>query len=246
MKLTVVALLLSTSTALADTAFTENFDRVREQHWTVSTWQAPGGEPRNHTGVFERDNVQIVDGVLQLRLEQTRDERGYYTSSGAEIVSTRNFGYGVYEFRMRSSSTAQRPTQSGEAVSGAVSAAFLYESNVNMEIDIEFESSNPTATHFLSWRNSNHRDNQHTELHLPGTEPHNQFYTYRIVWQPGMVTYYRDGAIVAQHRDVVPENPGPFMFSHWGSNSEWWGGWASPDVVRYVYVDYFTYRPFTE
>lgn len=249
MKLVALALIgmVAAGPALSEARpFTENFNRLSSKNWTVADWAAPG-ENRNHQGVFDPANVDVINGMLRIRLTQARDARGRYTSSGGEVVSTREFGYGVYEFRMRASSTAERPTAPGEAVRGSVSAAFLFEDRVNTEIDIEFEGNERrNVTHMLSWVNSNYRDNQHTQRALPGPAPYEQFYTYRIVWQPGMITYYRDGEIVAQHRDVVPSNPSPFIFNHWGSNNEWWGGWATTDEVRYLYVDWFKYRPFKE
>lgn len=249
MKLTALSLALTVAASAAfatnpETPFRDNFNRLNERNWTVSTWEAPG-QARNHSGTFARDNVEIVDGMLRLRLTQERDARGRYTSSGGEVVSNRTFGYGVYEFRMRASSTAEEAGELATVVPGSVSAAFLYERSVNTEIDIEFSAHSPRTTHLLSWKNANYRDNEHTEVDLPGNSPHNQFHNYKIVWQPGMITFYRDNVKIAQHKKVVPQYAGPFIFNHWGSNNQWWGGWATPDETRYVYIDWFRYQPFS-
>jgi len=244
LSLALAALATSVFATSPEMPFSDNFDRLDERVWTVSTWVAPNGGGDNHSGIFDYDNVEIINGMLRLRLTQTRDVRGNYTSSGSEIVSNRTFGYGVYEFRMRASSTATHAYQEAKSVSGSVSAAFIYEHNVKTEIDVEFEATSPQTTHLLSWRSSNYRDNEHTERVLPGKLSYQQFYTYKIVWQPGVVTFYRNNERIAQHRNVVPSLAGPFIFNHWGSNNQWWGGWATPDVDRYVYIDWFRYRPF--
>jgi beta-glucanase (GH16 family) len=241
MRFLTIIFALMTSTAHAD-AFRDDFNRLNERHWTVSQWQAPGGTG-NHHGVFDDDHVDIVNGYLRLRVDQTRGADGLFRSFGGEIQSNREFGYGVYEFRMRAASTSPTPHGAGHAITGSVSASFVYAQNAVTEIDIEFESHERShKTHFLTWIGE-HRDNQHTQLALPGPSPYEQFYTYHFVWQPGMVTFYRDGEIVAQHRNVVPSQPGRMIFNHWGSHNQWWGGWSTQDVPRYVYIDYFQFTP---
>lgn len=241
MKYLLVIMMFIAGPAVAE-SFRDNFNRLDARNWTVSIWQAPGGTG-NHHGVFDADHVDIVDGYLRLRVDQTRDSNGLFRSFGGEIQSNRVFGYGVYEFRMRAASTSPTPYGAGQAVNGSVSASFVYADNAVTEIDIEFESNERSnKTHLLSWIGEN-RNNQHTEIALPGPAPYEQFYTYHFVWQPGMVTFYRDGEIIAQHRNIVPELPGRMIFNHWGSHNQWWGGWSTQDVPRYVYIDYFQYTP---
>lgn len=243
--ITLVALLGMSATANA-TSFKDNFNKLSERNWTISEWEAPGKTP-NHTGNFSRDNVTIVDGYLRLQLSQSRDARGKYTSSGGEISTVQNFGYGDYEFRMRAGTTSLTPNGPGKVVRGAVSAAFVYAPNAITEIDIEFESNERrNATHVLSWIGQNYkRDKEHTQLMLPGPGPADRFYTYRIEWRPGMITYFRDGKQIARHTKKIPSTSGKMLFNHWGSHNEWWGGWASPGETRYAYVDYFEFTPFS-
>ena len=224
--------------------FKEEFNRIDSSKWTVSSWQAPGAQ-RNHSGTFSSDNAQIVDGYLQLRLDQTK-EGNSYVSSGAEIASKEIFGYGTYEYRMRASTTSPTPNGEGQAVSGSVTSAFIYSENSVTEIDVEFESNeNRNSTHFLSWKGENTK--QHTTTQLPGPIAHDEFYLYKIIWLEDSITYYRNDVLVAQHVRVVPSTFGSVMFNHWGAHLNWWGGWATPDVTRYAYIDYFRYTPiFTE
>lgn len=223
-------------------SFKDNFTRLNTRNWTVSSWQGPG-QTNKHEGVFDADNVSIVKGHLRLKLDQVKLANGKIQSVGSEIVSNREFGYGVYEFRMKASSTAELPDQSGSAISGSVSAAFVYAPNATTEIDVEFEGNERKGlTHFITWVDENRR-NQHSKKRLPGPEPYERFYTYKIIWQPGMVTFYRDGELISQHRSIVPKNPGKMIFNHWGTHLNWWGGWATENTPRYMFVDYFKFTP---
>lgn len=72
---------------------------------------------------------------------------------------------------------------------------------------------------------------------------HDGFHIYKFVWEPGLVTFYRDDVEIAQHRNRVPSNPAPMFFNHWGTYNSWWGGIATPNTIRYMYVDWFRYTP---
>lgn len=225
--------------------FEDNFAIINSYDWSVSVSESPG-QTKDHNGTFVLDNAQIVDGYLQLKLEQVKLENGEFASYGGELSTLREFGYGTYEFRMRASTTSDTPNGPGEAVSGSVSAAFVYADDATTEIDVEFEGNeNQDATHLLSWIGEK-RDNQHTKLLLGGVAPHDQFYVYQFVWRPDSVTFYRDGVLIAKHETIVPVAPGKMVFNHWGTHSQWWGGWATPGTVRYTYVDWFRFTPFEE
>jgi beta-glucanase (GH16 family) len=132
--------------------------------------------------------------------------------------------------------------QSGLPLSGGVTGAFLYAPDAITEIDIEIEGNRPELIHSVTWTGYN-QPNEHQVAALPGALPTEKFYTYTIDWRPGSVKFYRDGVLYATHTAVVPSTPAQMIFNHWGSNSENWGGPASPGVSRYLLVDKFTYRP---
>jgi len=227
---------------MSDESFVENFDSLNQDMWIIADWRAPGNTG-NHAGDFYPGNIDIIDGYLRIRVDQERNAAGMFISSGGEIYTHQQFGYGTYEFRMRASTTSPTPYGEGEAVSGAVSASFVYAPGAVTEIDIEFESGERSdKTHLLSWQGEN-RDNQHSELSLDGPAPHEQFYTYQFVWEPGVVSFFRDGVLIGQHHQVVPSELGHMVFNHWGTHSQWWGGWSTQDVPRYMYVDYFQFTP---
>lgn len=223
-------------------AFRDDFNTLDTSKWGVSTWQSPASDGKNHVGKFSPDNVKIVNGYLQLALTQETDENGTVISLGSEIYSLKEFGYGTYEFRMKASSTAEKPNRAGNAISGSVSAAFVYAQNAITEIDVEFEGNQKKKTHFLTWEGES-RPNEHSEFKLSGAYPHKQFYVYRIEWLPEQVNFYRDDVLIETHTSVVPSTPGRMTFNHWGTNSKWWGGTATVDQPRYVYIDYFKFMP---
>lgn len=237
MKNLALAVAFSAMATTASAEFREDFNTMDTSRWTVSTWTSPG-QKENHRGEFKMDNVEVVNGHLRLRLDQFNNEDGKL-SLGAEVGSVEEFGYGTYEFRMRASTTSPTPNGAGEAVSGAVSAAFVYAPAAITEIDVEFESNRPGVTHFLSWWGET-RKNQHTEKKLNGVD---QFHVYKFVWTEAGVEFYRDDVLVSTHKRVVPSTPGRMLFNHWGTHSDWWGGFASPGVTRYVYVDWFQFTP---
>jgi beta-glucanase (GH16 family) len=225
--------------------FEDDFSFINSYDWTVVESRGPG-QTDNHRGTFAESNATVVDGYLRLELNQAKTADGEFVSTGAELMTIREFGYGTYEFRMRASTTSDTPTGAGEAVSGSVSAAFVYAEDATTEIDVEFEGNeNHAATHLLSWIGES-RDNQHTQLALGGVPPHDQFYVYKFVWLADSVTFYRDGVQIARHETIVPATAGKMIFNHWGTHSKWWGGWATPETPRYAYVDWFRFTPLEE
>ena len=220
-----------------NTTFVDNFDYLDSEQWVVSTWQSPGNINSN-IGIFDADNVSIVDGYLRLELNQYMDSDDNIISIGGEVSTNREFGYGVYEFRMRAGSTSPSPYGEGESISGGISAAFVYRSGAETEIDFEFEGQN-YITHLLSWSNGHRRDWTAAEI----GSGHENFHTYQIVWRPDSITFYRDDVLIGQHFDRIPDSPAHMLFNHWGTHNQWWGGLSTLNVPRYVYVDYFQFTP---
>jgi hypothetical protein len=48
---------------------------------------------------------------------------------------------------------------------------------------------------------------------------------------------------VATHTRNVPSTPAHIMISHWGTNNDKWGGPATLNVPRYLYVRKVSYTP---
>jgi len=176
------------------------------------------------------------------------DDSGVLHSDGAEIKTIANFGYGTYEFELKASSTEENPySRDGKSVSGSITGAASFLHLSETEIDIEYEG-DPHRAHLIwtsTWVDEK-KAPQQTKVRMPNIHaywPQQRFHTYKYIWKPGKVTFYRDGELISVHTKVVPEKPAPFLFNHWGTNSLDWGGLASPGKTRYMYVKSFSFTP---
>lgn len=229
--------------------FYEDFSQPLDPaKWMVSNWQAPGNDD-NHASVSRDDNVRVEGGYLVLELNQysmdvsTVDPALTLTNTfsiGGEVRTIDSFGYGIYSMRVRASSTSPTPTGIGSAVSGSITGIFNWITDSETEIDIEVEGVRPEQTQTTTWNNVNN-PNEHQDFVLSGPQPHEVFYEYTIDWEPTRVRFYRDGVLFSTHTAVVPSDPAPFFFNHWGTDSEWWGGYPTANTPRYVYVDWFSF-----
>jgi len=221
--------------------FVETFQNL--DNWIVSTWEAPGANA-SHSGTFVASNVTCGPDGLRLALTQTKPG-STVLSVGGEVASKQKFGYGRYEFVVRASSTGATAYADGSPVSGSITGCFNYTNASQTEIDIEVEGNERSrTTQCTTWVGENN-PNQHTDVTPPSSVglPHMRFFKYAFVWSPGKVEFYRDDALIATHTKVVPSAPAPMMFNHWGTNSVNWGGLATLDVTRYMYVKSFTFTP---
>jgi endo-1,3-1,4-beta-glycanase ExoK len=225
---------------MPEPTFIENFTGTLD-NWQVSDWVAPGTNT-THEGVFETDRVQLVDGYCVLRLDQTEIAPGQFRSFGGELRTKETFGFGTYRMRVRAASDSADPTVPGNNISGTITGIFNWVNRSETEIDIEFEGDKPEMTQLTTWIGED-MPNEHTRPVLPGPYGHEQFYDYTIVWRPDSVTYYRDGVEIAKHTKVIPQRPAPFFFNLWGTNTEWWGGFAETETTRYMIVDWFSFTP---
>jgi beta-glucanase (GH16 family) len=155
------------------------------------------------------------------------------------------FGYGIYEFEVRASSTAESPSAAGQAVSGSCTGCFNYGPKSITEIDVEFEGGERrNLTHCTTW-NGEANANESTQVQPTSSKtlPFQIFHKYAFVWSPGKIEFYRNGALIATHTKVVPTEAAPMMFNHWGTHNKNWGGLATPNVDRYVYIKSFKFVP---
>lgn len=215
------------------------------KRWIISVQVAPHNNHNNNKTKFEASNVNIVGGLLQLKLVQTINSDGSINSSGGEVSTIAKFGYGTYEFAMKASSSEENPNGSnGKPVSGSITGAFLFANGSETEIDIEYEGA-PNQAYFTkmsTWIDD--KEPQQTKVISNVYGPHQRFLKYKIIWIPGKVTFYRDDKLISTHTKIVPTKPASFLFNHWGTNSLNWGGLATPNKIRYMYVKTFSFVPF--
>lgn len=210
--------------------------------WTVSAWGAPGGK-EGHQSAFTPDHAFIERGVLCLALTQTKSPEGVILSFGAELATIEQFSYGTYEWVMRASSTAGTPDQVGTPVSGTVTGCFLYRPQAETEIDVEVEGgSRSDLTQFTSWVGESNPP-QTTPVTSSSGKPHERFFTYTVTWMPNKIEFRRDGVLVATHTKVVPSQKARVMMNHWGTDSQDWGGTATLNTSRYMWIKSFKYTP---
>ena len=223
-------------TAPPGATFFDNFSSgsLDTSKWIPSNWGAPGG------GTFVPSYLDFSSGMLRVKVTQTSSGGGV-ASVGGELQSKTAFGFGTYEWVMRASSTSSTPTGSGVAVSGQISSGFIFVNNSQTEIDSpEIEGQNPGTLWWTSWTSVNTK--QYTETQA-SFAPEQGFHSYKCVWTSTSIKFYVDGVLVATHTGVVPQTPAFAMINHWGTNSTGWGGLATTNITRYMFVRSFSFIP---
>ena len=242
----------STSQNSTCAAWQDDFDGVQLDPalWVVDAGQAPGYKVRDHIGYYRPDHVTVRGGYLSMLLTQelgSVDGTTGVISKGALISSRMPCGYGTYEWRMRMSYTASSPDNPGHPVSGSVSAGFIYVDNAKTEIDFEFSAKDQDTVHLTDWLNPTpSRDPTEANETSTAVSPFDStgaFHTYTFVWQPGITSFFIDGTLQATHTTNVSSAPAYFMINHWGTDSVYFGGPATPGIDRYSYVDRVSYTP---
>ncbi len=231
------ALQVSAQTAPPGATFFDNFSSgsLDTSKWTPSNWNAPGG------GTFVPSSLDFSTGMLRIKVTQTYNSSGGIASVGGELQSKNALGFGTYEWIMRASSTSSTPTGSGVAVSGQISSGFVFVNNSQTEIDSpEIEGQNPGTLWWTTWTSVNTK--QSTSSQAPFA-PEAGFHSYKCVWTSTSINFYVDGVLVSTHTGVVPQTPALAMINHWGTNSTGWGGLATPNVTRYMFVRSFSFIP---
>jgi endo-1,3-1,4-beta-glycanase ExoK len=245
-SLFLLALLAGAASAQSPT-FYDNFNtgNLDTAKWSVPDRSAPPSGS-NHTTLVSPANVDLSQGVLCLKLTQVK-QAGKIVSVGAQIESKQTFGYGIYSFTMRMSTTSATAAGKGKTATGAVASGFTYVNNSETELDIEFLGNTPDNIWMTNWHNPN-----------PAAQPDRQFRTfdkcavkglhaglhkYLIEWRPDSVIWKIDGKVVATHKGNVPTSPARIIIQHRGTNSDGWGGTATPGLTRYMYVTNVSYTP---
>ena len=221
----------------AGATFYDDFSKgsLDTSKWIPSNWGAPGG------GTFVPSYLDFSSGMLRIKVTQTYNSSGGIASVGGELQSKNALGFGTYEWVMRASSTSSTPNGSGYTVSGQISSGFIYVNNSQTEIDSpEIEGQNPGTLWWTSWISVNTK--QYTSTQAPFA-PENGFHSYKCVWTSTSIKFYVDGVLVSTHTGVVPQTPAYAMINHWGTNSTSWGGLATPNITRYMFVRSFSFVP---
>ncbi len=209
--------------------WSETFSGRLSSKWMISNYKAGVG---NNT--FLAANVDLSSEMLGLRVTQSSGG-----STGGEIQSRERYGFGVYTFRFRASSTATTPNGVGETVSGSTSGAFLYSNET--ELDFEQEGNRPLLLYCVTWKDRV-RSVTPSEVKI-GSTIYEDFHTYSVAWRPNSIVYSIDGMAVAAVSTNVPQQPAYIMINHWGTIDPNWGGRPTIGVERWMWVQSFSYQP---
>ena len=246
--LVAVTLFVCSAFGLSAQTFSDGFSggKLDTRKWEVATYRSPDSKPGLNSGVYVPENLDLSRGVLCIEVTQQKGGPDNILSYGAAIISKERFGFGTYEFVMRMSSTSATPDGLGTAKSGAISSGFVFYNNSESEIDLEFLG-NENAIWITNWLNANPK-NAPTGDAKQSDKIANQslatgFHKYTLVWTSTSVKVYIDGAVVASHREHIPQSPAHIILQHRGTNSDVWGGTATVGVTRYMYVKSVRFTP---
>lgn len=161
---------------------------------------------------------------------------------GGQLYSQEAYLYGRFEVAMRSAEG-----------NGVVSSFFLFnfdsECNwpaVNNELDIEMTGNTEDlyfTTHYPGpWF--------YTDIYTPAFSPHDAIHHYAFEWEPGVVRWFVDGALVnVQDQSFVTGlvHPMRIFLNLWASSAVTWVGTWDPAIMpvssEYDYVRYYAYTP---
>ncbi len=227
--------------------FSDTFSegRLDTSKWKIATYNSPDSKPGINNGKYAPSAIDFTQGMLRISVQQSAPG-GPVESLGGAIISKERFGFGTYDFEMRMSSTSPTPEGDGETMTGAVSSGFVYYNKSESEIDLEFLG-NENAIWISTWNNTNPSVDP-TSFDRVTKKVSNKslatgFHHYTLQWTPKAVDVYIDSTQVAHQTHHVPQSPGYIILQHRGTNSDQWGGTATPGTTRYMYVKSVSYTP---
>lgn len=202
------------------TSFVDNFDGISTGFWYISDgWN--NGPHQNCT--WSRKQVGTDGGILQLHLSQAKTgERDY---ACGEIQTTKRYGYGTYEARIRAAPG-----------SGLNSAFFTYigptDKKPHDEIDFEVLGKNSgqvQVNQYVAAKGGN-------EKLVPVDGGADQaFNDYAFIWEKDRLRYYLNGRLVQEVTDPskIPTHAQKIFFSLWGTDTltDWMGKFAYSSPV---------------
>jgi beta-glucanase (GH16 family) len=239
--------ILFVSAAPAQANFQDDFSggKVNPQKWTLATYRSPDSKAGVNNGIYAPSTVDLDSGMLRITVHQVKGEAGVDSQGGA-LISKERFGFGTYAFEMRMSSTSPASEGKGHAMSGAVSSGFLYFNKSETEIDLEYLG-NEDAMWLSTWNNlaapKEPSSLCKTSKKLTTAGLSSGFHRYELVWLPDRVELSIDGSKVARQTEHIPQVPAHIILQHRGTNSDKWGGTASPAADRYFFVRKVEFRP---
>jgi beta-glucanase (GH16 family) len=246
--LVVITLIICSACVAFAQAFSDNFKggKLDSSKWKVATYKSPDSKPGLNSGVYVPENLDFSQGMLCIKVTQKKGGPDQILSYGGAIISKDRFGFGTYEFVMRMSSVSATPDGLGAAKSGAISSGFVFYNNSESEIDLEFLG-DQNAIWITNWQNPDAKNAPSGDIKQT-TKISNQFlaaefHKYTLVWAPKSVKVYIDGTLVASHNEHIPQSPAYIILQHRGTNSNEWGGVASVEVTRYMYVKSVNFTP---
>jgi endo-1,3-1,4-beta-glycanase ExoK len=224
--------------AMSGQTFQDNFASRELNHdaWSTATYGSPDSKPGINNGRYVPEAIDLSQGMLRIGVTQKQASNAVDSFGGA-IISKQTFHYGTFTFEMRMSSTADTPDGSGEALTGAVSSAFLYNTGSETEIDLEFLG-DKNAMYVTTWHGL--QSKQSDRISNPNLA--RGFHEYNLVWSADSVKVYIDGALACDQNHDIPQAPARIILQHRGTNSPKWGGVAS-HPPRYAYFKYVSYTP---
>jgi len=212
------------------TSFFEPFDTIDPAKWYISDGWTNGA----HQGcTWLKSHVVASGGVLQLRVTNTATKDRPYGCG--EIQTTKNYGYGLYEVRMRTA-----------AGSGLNTAMFTYMGppnyNSHDEIDFEFLGKAPNAVqlnYYVGGQGGHESINA-----VPGGAAAG-YHVYAFEWTAESLKWYIDGQLVRTAAVApLPRLPTRIFLSLWmgtAQNEDWLGRFAYPGTPITADIDWIAY-----
>ena len=198
---------------------------------------------------FRPENITYADGKMRLTLKDNPDPNGDRPYTGAELRTNNEGGFvthGRFVVRMKAAQS-----------SGVISSFFTFRYNPWQEIDIEFLGRDTDEMHMNiyfnpgpegSARNQPYEVPPFPEQVALGYDASAEFHEYAFEWEPGVIRWYVDGAMVKETAGLVapaqvPDLSTQIMMNIWASTAESWAGpiddSAFPVHAEYDYVRFY-------
>lgn len=166
----------------------DDFDFIDEEIWKISSKMLA-------ETALEKENVFSQDGFLHMKLSKDKID-------GGEIQSVEEYGYGVYEIRMKLPS-----------VESAITGFFMYvEPDFNYEIDMELFNDSSGTLLLTTYANG---DVSNAEEYILGFDPTADFHTYRFEYSENQIDYYVDQELVQTFNQGIPKKNMRLMVNCW-------------------------------
>jgi hypothetical protein len=214
---------------------------VNAKTWCISEMYAPGNS-HDSKSIYKLYNAVILNGLLVLKMRQVRTWDFLCVSTGAEIITKKSYGKGIYTWVVKTSSSEYRGT--GDYISGSITSFGLRSRN-NTEVKFEIEGPDRYKyTRLIATKSQYDSSNFKMVSHPQSTPaPHEEFHTYKILWSDKGISFYRNDTLLGSTADIGLDGDSQIFINHWGSNSIIRGGNCTLDTPRYVLVKEVSFTP---